>query len=1781
MAYPPTQELETNPLSEGGLISLDPAKEEDPDAITLEDPNDPIIPLPPEEVQDRANKANMGLGKHSPGIPALQNAITTGKENFTREQAAKSIDTERRQKIIQHIEQSVKEGKRLTPEEVKVYLQIPPVNPGTVFEASFADAYFAKMLQEAQALSPELKKEIQADPERAKVMLTGTARIAARDQAVHKFYKDEEAKKDKEMSWGSWGWDLAEQMIPLQSSRRKAADSNISSVLQSGESIEKDRRTFWAILDNDKAMEWFKNRFESIKANNRLDALDWARQMSSMSTDDKLIMNTIDALDLQTIGSVGVAAGKAAILGAGGKALRRFLKGSMDGIADGTYDPAKASTAAGDVETAAKTTARKVLVQNDPLMVSQDMADRVPLVMNPSTINNGLDKPNLSQEFTNRLIDRLKNRAIAATDAIMTPYRASRGTPEAIDAGIQRAAELIKAENRGINDSVISIRKILQGNTWHAEAIIGKTDGTLFRTIDEAENYAQNILKLPLDRYQVVKEDISTLSANRTPWASHLEDPTKVTQFKTAQGSVYKVNADGTTTRNKAARKEHPGDSGVKETSARTVYVSKHDAQALAPISEANWRYLVKGETISLISRTHERPWRLVGQFSSDVTYHTTPQKGMVPVELWQTSKLMGGDSYKKVHFGNEITEITSKKDGMLSYVPQGQGWYVRITKPVDETEDVFRSLLTTTYNTNPPTIANIFLARRRTAEDTLAEMQRGNRHIVTHVPQAIFKVFKELAKDIHALDKKSGKRLQEILEVNRDFMLNTTGERGIAYKNQAELERAWQSKHGQLPSFKESQAYWAYHQMMDIDWMVRNIGVWRDYVRQGIELQTLKIGDNTAEFKGKFVDSFDWNMKDNAGILVVDADGTSRHLFKFDVGADTKKELDRMSDAGYRWVQVGNHTDFPLKDVAGTGHPIHFVLSKNTSSRPLPFKLVDYNPGVHVIYPQSNFIKQAIVQTVSLGKNHYFGDKTILAADSPKEAAKWASALEDIRIALRREAANQADRTTTDAAVDAVIKKSGLPETGEYWRSMFLTKKDKETFLSLEHPIGATVHNKSLLDHNPELPLKYWPGEDLVREDQSHLNLSRTIDMGFLGERNGPLETIQGKPSLWPKERPIYELTKARTLDPYVALERSLGNSVRKLIDGDAKTSAIEQWARQYAKLFENPEAVMQNPHQAFFSNKAFDKGTREEQISATVTRERIKSFIGSQSEFDRDVNHYHQKVLDLLSGSKLDNAISAITGKPASLTRFYNDHELRTVKDPVGFTRSIALHVNFGFFNIAQFPIQAAGMAHAIAVAGPDVGQRAAQWTMYQKAGLSLTTDPATIRRYAQMAEQSTGIKAAHFEEAWKIQNEIGFRIIGREHALDTWDFNPELWKKGLISKGLDKGLWFFKQGELFTRQTAFNAAYIEWRRANPDKIIDQFDIQQLMNRSSTMSSDMTRASHSKSQEGLEAIPMVYLTFSQRMLEQFWGGRIGTWKEKALIYGMHSAIWGVPLTAGIGVPWPIYEQIRQYYVMNGNQAALEHPVMRLFMEGGFGLLANYVTGKEFNLTQRYSPAWSDLIRRALNADDRDGLLLVEALGGAMGSVVANQLRAAFPLGIGTFLSHIGQDQTFTYTKDDFFRMFEEIKAIKNINNAWLAYTTGKYMTKTGRLMTDELDAKDAAALLIGGTPKSILDARAFESGIAGLRNNQRRIEQVYQREMRLYLQYADQKNWDAAETHLKNANIAIQIGGWQDHEILQLQMRAFEQNSTAVQSVREKMLQQGTKDQIRNRLRNLYGIE
>lgn len=211
-----------------------------------------------------------------------------------------------------------------------------------------------------------------------------------------------------------------------------------------------------------------------------------------------------------------------------------------------------------------------------------------------------------------------------------------------------------------IQNITVNLRRLWNEEGIHpAEAVNdAQTDAFLRHVLTEIES--DPALKLPPDAWspEALAEKPYELKAGGA------------IGFKTAKGSAYELHEDGTTTRTKAARADvgHEGDSGLKPRTERTVYVdtpeqaSELSAAGLQDLGSKGARVIIKDGKASLLTWNEKAgQWGRTAS-GTDIPISTEPGIGKAPLELWKKSDdIPGYESYRGMHAGNAITEITGE----------------------------------------------------------------------------------------------------------------------------------------------------------------------------------------------------------------------------------------------------------------------------------------------------------------------------------------------------------------------------------------------------------------------------------------------------------------------------------------------------------------------------------------------------------------------------------------------------------------------------------------------------------------------------------------------------------------------------------------------------------------------------------------------------------------------------------------------------------------------------------------------------------------------------------------------------------------------------------------------------------------------------------------------------------------------------------------------------------------------------------------------------------------
>jgi hypothetical protein len=1626
-----------------------------------------------EQARQRAIKFHIALGQDSPGVESILNSISIGEEDNFRQLATQAISKQQQARALSQVVNLAAIGSvspQVAQEATANAKNIPVLDHNVAPEQAFADKYVAAVLSNPSSQNI-VNQALSENSSHVKQAVEGANKVAALREIARKGLEDATAKY-QEQTWGQWGKNVAKGMIPLMTGIEQSPDYNPANILLPGSSLEKERETFWSFRDLSIAKQWLDGRIEAIAKENPNAALSFAHAMVDLPEGQIIAGNVFGVGDVSNVGSLITAAGKGAVTAL---VVKKMIKDSLkDGIGPrGEVSAERTAAALGDIKTAADMrSAREIFQGMDPAMVGHEVADQVPLIMKPSLIQ-GPGADSLVRERTQRLIPELKAQGADLMTSLSDSVRPPRLPESVLKSMLAHASDMMDIHYPSVNHGVLETRLFYEqaNNIFYAERVIGKRNGLLLDTIDQAQRYSEKEYGLGHGSFSI--KDAEELANDF------------ITKIK--QGDVSALETK--------LGKSLDADNAVR-------------------------------------------------------------------------------DQLKKIEPTLKGSKSTSELQEVLNKTiirQQGTKYYISIIKPLDETHmDTARKMLLTTENTNPVTFGNwVFslfgkTANIRSAEDILGEFQRGNRHIAIHVPQEIQRHVVEIAKNIGGLSKESHDALGVILNRNKDYVEHDSKGgviRGKAYGNQQQLDKEWFDAHGRIPTYEESKAYWSYHQLMGTDWIIRNFGVHRDLARQGAERFTTMVGDKELSFIGRFEKELPLDSPESFGLAIID-NGVTKHYWKGSLTAEETDMLKTMTrEGGYKVLQIGNPVDRPLSTPGiDIGQTVNFVIVRQFETKPLEMNLVDWNPGVHIVHPQSFKVAVPVTAVGEKGILRGYSDKILFLVDTGKEARQYTKSINEVGDMIKAKA--------TDAELNDFIYKN-LPEDAAYWKQKF------NTFIGFEHKVGAVASGRKYWDHYPELRP---PG--LVEETNSSYNLFRSIDMDFLANRDGPIDTIAktGKGA----GSPMYTLEKARTLDPFESVSRGLNNGIRSLINNDQKISAIEQWAAQYAHLATDSDYARSNPWSFFYNyiklNERIASETgRRELASAEASRQRTLQFVGTASENGRDISIVQQKLLNALSKGDPDQ-YSKLNPQHYLNARWYTDHELKLLKDPVAFTRSWMTHFRFGFFNPDQILVQGMGSAHVLAVAGPTAAWKGMSAYVTMRAA-GMTEHPETLNRLANIAS-AFGWKKEEWKESYNLMRNIGLDIIGREHSMRYESFDPSVYVN-TSTKASSISMKPFTEGERLTRVVAWNAAYHEFRKENPFKEITQFDIPKILTRADDLSANMTKASHSTLQEGIFKFPTQFFTFSQRMLEQFWGGRLSN-TEKARAFATHAALFGIPVTAAIGIPWPIYDSLKTHLLETGN-TIVDEKWFKAVNDGMLSFFTTMITGKEYNVNQRYGPGFSDVFKKLW--DNEIGV--IEAAGGATGTFLNNVLKSTYPFTAHLYVGLLGKEgDRLPILKEDILGLVREVSSVNNLHNAIYAANTGKYLSKSGEWVAGSsnkpLDWKDAAAMMMGLTRTDITDTRLMIGGLKDQVNAQKRIQVLAEREFKRAFTAADPSgtnDMQKAETHFARASALMRVmGDFKDEMISETYKRAVEENQPLVDRIKKSFTEKGNKSQLPARLQRLF---
>lgn len=1105
--------------------------------------------------------------------------------------------------------------------------------------------------------------------------------------------------------------------------------------------------------------------------------------------------------------------------------------------------------------------------------------------------------------------------------------------------------------------------------------------------------------------------------------------------------------------------------------------------------------------------------------------------------------------------------------DGSYEVVAENGNFFIKMHKNVREDSLQVLDARLSTENLHPVNLQNSFLGLLRGADHISAKAVQREAKVATYGANAVLSRIAEAAKSITALGKNETERLRGILDHARfewRTVQDTDGTmkrvQGVFYKTAAELETAYLKKFNTMPSEQEAEAYFTFRQLMDWDYVQRNLSMVRDMNRLGLEQVSVGFAKDVEGrmqygqsdfFNGRTLDSLPSESTGAFSVAYVDPKTSKPHLLN---STDpnylgSKKKLQEMLDSGnYKIIQPADPRDPVLRGMVNTGADVNYVVSRDMKSKPLSSVQIPHAEGGHWNYPTTGVYLKQPQSHVSRGQRYLDGDKVAMYFPSSQQGKDFEAAFNTARRMIM-------DPNHNKIRVGEYLA-NHLPYDYTAFTRLFkdFAGSSKEAPFKMDTPFALTESGQAstdvikMADHFPE---------NIVDGRNSPHSLSNKINSQYAQQRNEQLLTIDNTGT---EANPVFKIDHAPLIDPLESLARNASEMARSRFFEDYKHKAVEEWAHQFADVLDIPTAQLRaDPMRYLREPKYNESGLMNPKLAAAKnSRRNILQLLNEDSQELMAVRHVKQKVAD---------SIYKAHGKKG--TTLIEPWLWDSRADPTTVARSAVFHAKLGLFAPVQFPLQALSSVAVLAIDGNPI--RAAQapfayWMMRMR-GLSESNQRAQ-GMFSKMTGKALGLSPADMDEMFDAWRRSGMHIIEGEYARMDDYLNPRVFfgPDNARRKTFDYGLIPFKEGNNVHRGTAFTSSYLKWRSENPGKALSNKELGKVVERADLLYHGMSRASNSAWQGGgsliqkIGSVPAQFFTYHARMTEELVGARL-TLPEKARLLTVYGAMWGVPVGVGgtaLGAVWPMGEQINQYMLEN-DIAGDPGIVSDIFSKGLIGMAVDGIVGQEMNTAERLGPGGMDFFRNLIDSirGSEAGGELSDLFGAGPG-FISDFLGSLSPIGRAIFTSLDPNSEAYELTTDDFIGVLRNISTVNTGLRAYQIYTAGQWLTRTENA-TATFNKEDPAltiAVALGLSPKEITDAylklrsnKEFEQARLGVKS-EALIE--YRRALKVV---GDDP--DMAETYFKRAFAIMATADFTPHELRDVLKQAIRDNGDLIDRV------------------------
>lgn len=681
-------------------------------------------------------------------------------------------------------------------------------------------------------------------------------------------------------------------------------------------------------------------------------------------------------------------------------------------------------------------------------------------------------------------------------------------------------------------------------------------------------------------------------------------------------------------------------------------------------------------------------------------------------------------------------------------------------------------------------------------------------------------------------------------------------GQKNEHWFNADELNQEFMSQHNRLPTDNEVRSYYAYKDVNDANWRLKNHYIHSENSKAG--WQTVQIGQpgeevtpdlqnfedeggalgpspkfKTVRVNGRVEQKPEWNdyiLDQNTGVL--HAPGTNN------------EEFQRMFDTGnYRLVQL-------QRTARWNGDPVRNILvhKNGLDTAPLDYRQLGYIQGGNVEYTSKYFVKQANIGTFTGDKGTYYDQPlTHIQAQTQKQAQDWADSMERARLAYIMKTVKPQDISKADLAViedlniQTEAQRRSIIEQSPWSGGNY----DKFDSLVKQGKIRTNAPFRVLYDK--EIPPEYQ-------------GLGNNITKWFNGDESAASQYFWGKGRMYVSPRgerlPDPDGNLSNVLSPLKTTQRAINNALNTTAFSDYNRSVIEDWSR-----IATAADALRNPSPDALEN--FFHGELKQGLDSTVagqltaTRQSHLNFLNQTTPMQLQKDSWARRFAEFIDDKPGGTSLAKLAFWAAD----------RNVTNSV---KGFVFDSYLGLFNIGQFVVQGTTGVAAMAV-HPLFGARAAAslpaWTH-----VMINRSENLLDWYAKTGQAVHGMDPMDWKTMVKSFRQSGWGEVG--NTMTYLDSMTGRVGNSIIGNGLgnirELGRQPFYLGEKFNRAVGYQIAWNKVAQDFPDmtKGSDAF-LSKVNTYTDNLTWNMAGASKANWQKGIWSWPTTFMQYQAHMLE------------------------------------------------------------------------------------------------------------------------------------------------------------------------------------------------------------------------------------------------------------------------------------------------------------------------